>query len=67
MKPALRLGESLVLAQMYGDHQWDVKEQFPVIVGIRPVFGDIDLLREVFDMNKIIFIRVVEVFEKVLS
>src|SRR5688572_23207626 len=40
VEPALRLGKSLRLAQMHGDRQRDVKEQLPVVIGIRPVLGD---------------------------
>ena len=36
VEPALRLGEALRLAQMHRDRQRDVKEQLPVVVGVRP-------------------------------
>ena len=51
---------------MHGDRQWDVKEQFPIVVGIRSVLGDIDLLWKVIDLNKVIFSWIIEGFEKVL-
>src|SRR5262249_1001137 len=51
---------------MHGDHQRDVKEQFPIVMDIRSVLRDIDLLGEVFDLNEIILSRLVEGIEKVL-
>src|SRR6266446_3588614 len=43
-----------------------MKEQFPVVVGIRPVGGDLDFLWEVFNLNKVLLSWVIKVSEVVV-
>src|SRR5262245_59062165 len=63
VKPALRLGEPLVLAKMHSDCERDVEKQLPIVVSIRPVLGDIDRLRRIFNLDEVVFGRVVKVSE----
>src|SRR5262245_12229076 len=35
MEPFLRLGESLIIAQVHGDHDRDMIDEFPVVIRVR--------------------------------
>src|SRR5436190_59108 len=45
VEPALRLGKPPILAQVNRDRKRDVKEELPVVIGIRAAVAKVDLFR----------------------
>src|SRR6266498_2723996 len=58
VKPALCFRKPLVLAEMNGDSEWKMKEQFPIVVRIRAAAAYIDLLVMKDDLDQLILVRV---------
>ena len=52
VKPFLRLREALIIAKMDRDHYWDMVDELPVVIGIRPTGTDVDLLVLQSDLDR---------------